>query len=377
MELANYLASNVPIFSICLVMIYLAIRNLRTKKKEGVYFLEFTAIVLVLSVVVTIEGYATSHGLPILGTFFTSLGYILRPILLYIFILLSNLEDKYKKKFCLLMLIPLGINFIIHLFPLFFNVPGLSTVVFSYHIDELTGKAVFDRGTILNFTSHFVSAFYLVVLIILSLLKFQGKHRRDAIMLFLCAIITSATVITEVVTERNDLLNIVSEICALIDYVFIVSINSSRDALTGLYDRKTYYEDVSSFKKEINGVIQIDMNQLKYINDNFGHDAGDVALKEVAKIFESSTNPINMCPYRLSGDEFTILMFKGKKEELDKVVETIKEKMKESKYSVAIGHYFIEKSDEVTFEDALKKSEDLMYLDKGRYYQETGHDRRR
>ncbi len=70
-------------------------------------------------------------------------------------------------------------------------------------------------------------------------------------------------------------------------------------------------------------------------------------------------------------------MFKGKKEELDKVVETIKEKMKESKYSVAIGHYFIEKSDEVTFEDALKKSEDLMYLDKGRYYQETGHNRRR
>ena len=121
MELANYLASNVPLFSICLVMIYLAIRNLRMKKKEGVYFLEFTAIVLILSVVVTIEGYATSHGLPILGTFFTSLGYILRPILLYIFILLSNLEDKYKKKFCLLMLIPLGINFIIHLFPLFFN----------------------------------------------------------------------------------------------------------------------------------------------------------------------------------------------------------------------------------------------------------------
>ena len=94
MQLANYLASNVPLFSICLVMIYLAIRNLRMKKKEGVYFLEFTVIVLILSVVVMIEGYAASHGLPILGTFFTSLGYILRPILLYIFILLSNLEDK-------------------------------------------------------------------------------------------------------------------------------------------------------------------------------------------------------------------------------------------------------------------------------------------
>ncbi len=101
--------------------------------------------------------------------------------------------------------------------------------------------------------------------------------------------------------------------------------------------RKTFYDDVSRHESSINGVIQIDMNGLKYLNDNFGHDAGDIALKEIAKVFEKCIDKKTMIPYRMSGDEFVILMIGGTKEKLDNVVEVIRQKVLETPYSIAIG----------------------------------------
>ena len=83
-------------------------------------------------------------------------------------------------------------------------------------------------------------------------------------------------------SKRNDLLNIVCEICAAINYIFIMTVNSSRDPLTKLYDRRTYLEDVSRYKNIINGLIAIDMNELKFVNDNYGHQEGDKALATMA-----------------------------------------------------------------------------------------------
>ena len=125
-----------------------------------------------------------------------------------------------------------------------------------------------------------------------------------------------------------------------------MSVNSSKDPLTNLYDRRTYNEDVSRFKSKINGIIQIDMNELKFVNDNFGHEAGDQALHFLAKVFEESVDQSIMVPYRLSGDEFIILMFQGTDVQLEKTVSEIEAKIKESNYTIAIGYYFINKAQE-------------------------------
>ena len=376
MDIANYFASNIPLFSISAVIVFIALRNIKIRRKESILFLVFTAIVLLLSVVVEVEDYAQLKGLVVLGTVFTSFGYIFRPILLYIFVLLANMEQKRKRRFYVLCSIPLLANFIIYMFPLFFGVPGISTLVFYYKLEE-TGMASFNRGTFLNFFSHAISVFYLVVLFYVSTIRFHGKHRRDGLVFILCDVIILATVATEVATGRSDLLNIVCEICAMINYIFIVSVNTSRDPLTNLYDRRTFYEDVSRYKNIVNGFIQIDMNELKFLNDNYGHDRGDLALTALAETFENSINQSTMCAYRLSGDEFVILMFQGNLDQLEKTVLSIKAKIEESNYSAAIGYYFIDpKVEKVSFEEAMKKAEELMYIDKAKYYKESGHDRR-
>ena len=214
-------------------------------------------------------------------------------------------------------------------------------------------------------------------MIYVSTLRFQGKHRKDGLVLVLCVGIIFVTVLTEVLVRRSDLLNIVCEICALINYVFIVSVNTSRDPLTNLYDRRTYYEDISRYHSLINGVVQIDMNELKWINDNEGHASGDAALYSIARILESSADNSSMCVYRLSGDEFLIMMFEGKEAQLEQTVASIRQQLNKTIYSAAVGAYFIDRpKDTTSVEDAMKEAERRMYIDKDNFYMSTDHKRR-
>ena len=376
MEFWNYLASNVPLFCISAVMIFLAIRNFKLRRKESIFFLVFTAIVLLLSVIVALEKYTAQIGNVIAATIVTSSGYILRPVLLYLFIYLANMDQKRSKTFNIIMTVPLVINFIVYLLPLFIGVPGISSVVFYYKLLE-NGTAEFVRGSFLNFCSHFVCFLYIFALVYVSTLRLHGKHRRDGLVIILCVFFIVVTVMTEMLANRYDLLNIVCEICLMINYLFIISVNASRDPLTHLYDRRTYYEDLSRYESIINGVIQIDMNELKYLNDNFGHEAGDIALKTIADIFDESINKATMCTYRLSGDEFLVLMFQGSKEDLEATAHTMKKKLSETKYSAAIGYLYYEKSDNLTYDQAMKKAEEYMYAEKEEYYKQSGRDRRK
>lgn len=375
-DILNHIISNVPLIAISVVMYFIAIRNIRIRKRESIYFIAFTTIVLFLAIIVEAEEHARNHGMVMLGTIFTSLGYIFRPLLLYIFFLLADMERKHGKLFNLLCGIPLVINFIIYQFPLFINVPGLSTIVFHYTVGD-EGRLLFERGIPLNFSSHFFSAIYLGLLLYLSIAKFYGKHRRDTIILTLCAIIIVVTVVIEMIFHRHDLLNLVCAICCMINYVFIITVNSAKDPLTSLYDRRTFDEDIIRYKKIINGVIQIDMNELKYLNDHFGHEAGDIALNTLGNIFDSSINRETMCVYRLSGDEFLILMFNGSEEQLEEAVKSIRGKVADTMYSIAMGHQYIDKNSTMTFDEAMRIAEELMYIDKGKFYQSNGRDRRK
>jgi two-component system cell cycle response regulator len=90
-----------------------------------------------------------------------------------------------------------------------------------------------------------------------------------------------------------------------------------RDPLTGLYNRHFYntnIEDIlekSAKKKQNIGVIFIDIDNFKNINDNFeqGHEQGDKVLRDLARIIESSTKSSDYI-IRWGGDELVVLLSK-------------------------------------------------------------------
>jgi len=88
---------------------------------------------------------------------------------------------------------------------------------------------------------------------------------------------------------------------------------ANHDSLTGLISRRFFLEEIQTQIKlatrynHQSALLFIDLDQFKYINDTFGHIAGDECLIKVAKTLESSVRSSDiLC--RLGGDEFAIIM---------------------------------------------------------------------
>mgnify|MGYP000764196500 CR=1 FL=1 len=85
------------------------------------------------------------------------------------------------------------------------------------------------------------------------------------------------------------------------------------DTLTGIYNRRGYEKKLSElydrFKEEefYLTVVSIDMDGLKYINDQFGHAEGDDALKRLAGVMKKLEKPEEVSA-RTGGDEFSMLL---------------------------------------------------------------------
>ncbi|QOL49506.1 sensor domain-containing protein [Massilia litorea] len=87
----------------------------------------------------------------------------------------------------------------------------------------------------------------------------------------------------------------------------------NHDPLTGLANRNLMWDrleqalHLSQRQKSMVGIVLIDLNNFKNINDSFGHEAGDVVLKVVARRLQASVREIDTVA-RLSGDEFVLVL---------------------------------------------------------------------
>lgn len=88
---------------------------------------------------------------------------------------------------------------------------------------------------------------------------------------------------------------------------------AERDFLTGLYNRHRFQEELSRFiadserRKSLGALLFFDLDEFKYINDTFGHRAGDAMLIRVAGEVGTLVRR-NEIFCRLGGDEFAILV---------------------------------------------------------------------
>lgn len=84
------------------------------------------------------------------------------------------------------------------------------------------------------------------------------------------------------------------------------------DVMTGLYNRHGFEQDSKEmYSKAVSegrsmGILGIDMDGLKTINDTFGHAHGDIALKAIANAISAACLAEERC-YRVGGDEFEVL----------------------------------------------------------------------
>lgn len=147
------------------------------------------------------------------------------------------------------------------------------------------------------------------------------------------------------------------------------------DYLTGLYNRtafaehkKLFYNDMVTQQKPI-GIIQFDVNNLKKMNDNYGHEKGDELIKLTARGLENSFSHMGRC-YRMGGDEFLVILtgpnptsdYNSGIQLLQNYCDTINQSSA-MPFTVEIAHGFVLSKGKV-IEDAIKEADHKMYINK-------------
>lgn len=145
---------------------------------------------------------------------------------------------------------------------------------------------------------------------------------------------------------------------------------SERDALTGLYNRKSGEEKVKEFfRAKVHGTFSIlDIDNFKAINDRYGHQTGDDVLREVSAALISTFRSSDVI-WRLGGDEFSVFAismvdqdtcrqrFEDLNLRLSKINETLEIK---EEITVSIG-CTICIGETLLFEDIYHSSDEALY----------------
>ncbi|MBO4331212.1 MAG: diguanylate cyclase [Oscillospiraceae bacterium] len=148
-----------------------------------------------------------------------------------------------------------------------------------------------------------------------------------------------------------------------------------RDALTGIRNRTAYEEEVIRLDRQLKnggkafGIAVIDLNDLKRINDTYGHEQGNIAIKKCCRLICSvfAHSPV----FRIGGDEFAVILenedhvnahglIKRFSDELEKQLHDSAASAWEQ-YSAAIGYASYDPSGDGGVSDVFRRADKAMY----------------
>ena len=144
---------------------------------------------------------------------------------------------------------------------------------------------------------------------------------------------------------------------------------ANTDALTGIRNKLAYSENETAINSQIEsgelehlGVVVGDINGLKYVNDTFGHAAGDQLIKDASDM---------ICGYfkqgavfRIGGDEFVVVLqgkgFESMQESIDDINRQVEENINTDGVVVSIGYSTLT-SDDKHLRDVFERADKMMY----------------
>lgn len=163
---------------------------------------------------------------------------------------------------------------------------------------------------------------------------------------------------------------------------------AKRDPLTGLYNRSGFSSCantalMSGNKSTVHGLLFIDMDYFKMVNDNFGHSAGDELLCTIAKALTETVGPEDIVS-RFGGDEFAIFLPDTTETAVFKLEQQLKEKLaypfqtgqRSFKVSASIGVSFWKQDSDDTLEQILRQADAAMYTAKREFKEHSDQQKR-
>ncbi|MFT5662130.1 MAG: diguanylate cyclase (GGDEF)-like protein [Sulfurimonas sp.] len=217
-------------------------------------------------------------------------------------------------------------------------------------------------------------------------IKIREMYNKDTLGILAISSLNNKNLIDDFLTfGANDFMNkdfIASEIIAkinamleLFDLFKQIRDIANKDYMTGAYNRRYFFNSGNAIflkakrKKSSIAIAMLDIDKFKNINDTYGHDIGDIAIKEVKRILDATLRSSDLMA-RFGGEEFCILLEDISLEDTKKLFEKIKQKFEDNiinvndtkiKYTVSFGiAYGMPNS----LDDMIKLSDDALYHSK-------------
>ncbi len=165
-------------------------------------------------------------------------------------------------------------------------------------------------------------------------------------------------------------------VCHLQEYMNYINGLAYQDSLTGIKNKLAYQDYVNDLEADIAkgtvkfGVVVFDVNNLKVVNDQYGHDCGDKLLKNVSSVI--STNFMQSPVFRIGGDEFAAILEGEDYEQYQAIVGNFQQKVaefnvdlpQEEKCSIAVGVAIYEPREDENFLAVFQRADAAMYVNK-------------
>jgi diguanylate cyclase (GGDEF)-like protein len=310
-----------------------------------------------------------------------SLLFILQPVApslysAYIYKLIQYEEDGFKK-----LTIIANLLFSINLLLLLISFK----TGWYFYIDS---ENVYHRGDL--FYIHELLCLILFLYSVFVIFKNRGKlEKKNFSTLLLFYLPVMAGIIIQALYFGYSAVFIGTAMSLLLVYINIQSKGIYTDYLTEVYNRR-YMDDylnsrIRSFQKDTArkphkkrtkhlAAIMIDIDEFKLINDNFGHEVGDMALKDVTSIIKKSIRHEDVIA-RMGGDEFIVIMeidFNEPQTALENIVTDIRNNTEAYNNDNALpyaiyltfGYSLYDAESNMTAGEYLNQIDMLMYLNK-------------
>ncbi len=174
--------------------------------------------------------------------------------------------------------------------------------------------------------------------------------------------------IDRIVKESGDIV-----VISRVEYATLLQ-RASTDSLTGLKNKRCFEDqllyDVRMARRDIQkggspdnvALLYFDLNGLKYVNDEYGHDVGDTVLKEFADLLKLYFRRASDTNARVGGDEFAALLPKTEMEEAWSMGRNIHKAARHLGILVAVGvaNYRLSVEDPIVDGRYTRKFEDVV-----------------
>ena len=313
--------------------------------------LTFTGILLLFIelVVYTVELWTQEFAtLSLARPLLTAVKYSIYPYILFVLTMITvKSQLSWQKNFLILL-------------PATIAVPFYFTSQWTHLVCYYSETNTWAPGP-LRYLPYGIFALYLVLFLVRNVFFLRSEVPQIRWVLYFIIFAPAIGVPLYLITDYSDDYSALFTSSIVLYYLFIYLHFARFDPLTGLLNRQVYYFDMNSGSGRITYAVSIDLNDLKLINDSYGHDAGDAALKTVASVLKKNVGR-NGTLYRIGGDEFVIFYHGVDERAVVQAIEKMRGEMAKTPYVCAFG--YAKRGPLHTVEDAVRYADREMYDDK-------------